>query len=235
MFVTVGAGSVIVANSGIAPLGVFGVAVAHGIALSIAITAFGGISGGHLNPAVTLSLWLGGRVRLTDAFGYVVAQVLGGVAAGGLLLAMFGRTADAIQLGTPGPRAGFGTGRVILVEAVFTFFLAVVMWATMVDERGRKVGGFGVGLSLLVGMLITAQFTGGVLNPARHFGTAVAAGHMRYWWVYWLGPAIGGVVAGLVYPTLFLDRRFPWRLVPALGEPGPTAEEPPRRTRGRSN
>jgi MIP family channel proteins len=218
MFVTVGAGSVIVANTGIAPLGVLGVAAAHGLTLAVVVTAFVGVSGAHVNPAVTLSLWVGGRMRLSEAAGYIVAQVLGGVVAGAILLGMLGRIGEAPQLGTPGPRADLGIGRVIAIEAVFTFFVLLAMWATVIDERGRKIGGFGVGLMLFSGMLVAAQLTGGVFNPARHFGPALVSGTLRYWWVYWVGPVAGGVLAGIVYPTVLLDRRFPWRLVPARDE-----------------
>lgn len=233
IFVTIGAGSVIVTNAGIAPLGVFGVAAANGLALAIVISAFVGISGGHFNPAVTLSLWVGGRIRPGDAASYVAAQVLGGVAAGGILLGMIGKVADQLQLGTPGPRAGMAIGRVVLIEAVFTFFLLIAFWGTIVDDRGAKVGGFGVGLMLFASMLVVAQLTGGVLNPVRHFGPALVAGSFRYWWVYWVGPIAGGVVAGIVYPTLLLDRRFPWRLVPARAEEPSGSESvtrPPRKS-----
>lgn len=230
IFVTIGAGSVIVTNAGFAPLGVFGVAAAHGLALAVVVSAFAGISGGHFNPAVTLSLWVGGRIRMADAASYLAAQVLGAVAAGGILLGMIGKIADQLQLGTPGPRAGLGIGRVVLVEAVFTFFLLIAYWGTVVDERASKVGGFGVGLMLFASMLVAAQLTGGAMNPVRHFGPALVAGSFRYWWVYWVGPIAGGVLAGVVYPTLLLDRRFPWRLVPTRDEAEP-AETETRSTR----
>lgn len=231
IFVTVAAGSVIVTNSQIAPLGIFGVATANGLALAIVVTGFATVSGGHMNPAVTLSLWLGGRIRSLDALQYVVVQVVAAIAAGGVLLGMLGRIADQINLGTPGPRAGFAIGRVVLIEAVFTFFIVVAHWMTIVDERGRHVGGFGVGMMFFASMLLAAQLSGGALNPARHIGPAIVAGHFRYWWVYWAGPAIGGIVAGLIYPTLLLDRHFPWRLVPAAAET--EAPEPPAARRGR--
>ncbi len=221
MFVTVGAGSVIVTNGQIAPLGVFGVAAAHGLVLAVAMTTFGGVSGGHFNPAVTLSMWVGGRIRANDAAAYLLAQISGAVAAGGLLLAMLGETGRGTNLGTPGPRAGYASGRVILIEAAFTFFVVLVYWGTMADDRGHSVGGFGAGMMFFAAMLVSAQLTGGVLNPVRHMGTGTVSGVMQNWWIYWVGPGIGGLLAGVVYPTLLLDRRFPWRLVPAAAETSP--------------
>lgn len=231
IFVTIGAGSVVVTNAGFAPLGVLGVVAAHGLALAVVVASFGAVSGGHFNPAVTVSVWLGGRMRISDAFAYMGAQIAGAVAAGGILLAMLGRTADQLLLGTPGPRAGLGVGRAVLVEVVFTLFVVITHWALMVDERNRVAGGFGVGLIFFASMLIAAQVSGGALNPVRHFGPALVSGSFRSWWVYWVGPVTGGILAGLVYPTLFLDRRFPWRLVPARDEE-PTAA-PARRARRR--
>jgi MIP family channel proteins len=234
MFITIGAGSVIVTNSNIAALGLFGVAAAHGLALAVVVTAFQEISGGHMNPAITVSLWVGGRVRVREAVTYIVAQLAGAVAAGGLLLAIFSKRGEAAQLGTPGPQVGVTSARAILIEAVFTFFLLIAYWATVADERGRKIGGFGVGLTLFVTMLIAGQLTGGVVNPARHFGTGLVAGSFNKWWLYWLGPLSGAVLAGVFYPTLLGDRGFPWRLVPTSGatDETPSGRRPRRRSRG---
>jgi aquaporin Z len=225
LFVTIGAGSVVVTNAQLAPLGVFGVVFAHGIAFAVVLAAFGG----QYNPALTVSVLVGGRMRIGDAASRIAAQIVGAVAAGGIVLAMLGQTADRLAVGTPAPRADLAAWRAILVEGVFTFFIAMVYWATMTEGRERIAAGFVVGLTLLASMLLAAQLSGGALNPVRHLGPAVVAGSFRRWWVYWVGPLGGGVLAGLVYPLVFGERRLPWRLVPATeAEP----REPARRGRG---
>jgi len=230
-FITVGVGSVIVANTGLAPIGVLGVAAAHGLTFAVLVSAFSGISGGHINPVVTFSALIGGRIRPADAFAYMLAQFAGAYVAVAVIWAMFGRFAHETQFVTPAVRAGFPLGRAILIEAVFTFFVVLAMWATVIEERGSRIGGFGPGLMLFVGILVAAQATGAALNPARHIAPAVFAGNLTNWWVYWVGPAAGGLLAGLIYPLLLGDRSFGWRLVPARSADGPPAPGQTRRGR----
>jgi len=92
------------------------------------------------------------------------------------------------------------------LEGVATFFLVLVFFATAVDSRGtfRSIAGFGIGLTMSLGILVAGPFTGGALNPARAFGPAVASGHWINWGIYWVGPLAGGFIAGLLYDSLFL-------------------------------
>jgi MIP family channel proteins len=209
-FVTIGAGAGIVAGGGIADLGTFGVAAANGIGLAVMVTAFFAISGAHFNPAVTLSALVGRRIRAVDALGYASCQILGALGAGLTLRIIFAEAAwRPARLGAPGLTVS--TGRGVLIEAVFTFFLAIVIWATGMDERGPRVGGFAIGLTVFVGVLVVGPLTGGAFNPARYLGPAAVADDLSNWWVYFVGPGIGGAVAGVLYPTLFGDG-FPWSL-----------------------
>lgn len=242
-FVVIGAGSVIVASSGLAQIGLFGVATAHGLAFAIMVTIFAATSGGHLNPAVTLSAWVGRRIESSDAAGYVVAQVLGALAGAGLLRAIFSEAQWRIsKIGTPSMAAGLGDGKGLLIEAVFTFFLCLAVWGTGIDERGSKVGGFAIGLTLFVSILVAGSLTGAGLNPARFLGPAILGGGLSDWWLYVLGPAIGGIVAAL-YGFLFLESEWPWARVPApplatapeVDEEEPVVAPPPRKRATRRN
>ncbi len=230
-FVTIGAGAGIIAGSGLADLGLLGVAAANGFGLAVMVTTFWVISGSHFNPAVTLSALIGRKIRPVDALGYVACQILGALGAGLTLRVIFEESAwRAAGLGAPGLTISAGRG--VLVEAVFTFLLAMVIWATGIDERGPKVGGFGIGATVFVGVLAVGPLTGGAFNPARYLGPAAIADNLTNWWVYFVGPGIGGAVAGVLYPTLFLGG-FPWRRAADVPEPAPTARKSTRKTGAR--
>jgi aquaporin Z len=208
IFFTIGAGAVIVETSPTTQgsVGLIGVAAAHGLTLAIMVTVFGGISGGHFNPAVSLGVLAGGKIEAPRAFSYIGAQLVGALAAGGMLRLMFVRERwEPSNLGTPSIGIGVSVGQAILIEAVLTFVLLIAVWGTGVDPRGAKVGGFGIGLAVFVDILVGGPLTGAAMNPARHFGTAAMSGYWSDWWVYWVGPILGGLLASLVYRGAFLD------------------------------
>jgi MIP family channel proteins len=232
-FVTIGAGAGIVAGGRIADLGLFGVAAANGIALAVVVTVFMSISGGHFNPAITLSAWLGRKIKTVDAVGYVGFQILGALGAGLTLRIIF---AEAFwrpsSLGAPTLGVGVSTGRGLFIEAVFTFFLALVVWGTGIDDRGPRVGGFAIGLTVFVGVLAVGPLTGGAFNPARYLGPAAVADQLSEWWVYIVGPGIGAGVVGLLYPTLFWDG-WPWARTAEAAEPAKPAARTTRKPAAR--
>jgi len=225
MFVTVLSGSVI-----LSPLiSTIGVALAHALVLAALVTAFAHISGGHFNPAVTLSAWVGGKIKTPDALGYVGAQILGALGAGLVLRIMYTELQwRSTSLGSP--RLSVSDGRGLFVEAVLTFIFVMVIWATGIDERGGKIAGLPIGFTLGALVLAAGPLTGAGLNPARYLGPAAVAGELGDWWVYFLGPAIGAVAAVLVYQGVF-GTGFAWgRLVPARtppAVPGEPATVPP--------
>ncbi len=183
------------------------VALAHGLALSIAITALGPISGAHFNPAVTIGLMMARKISPVLALLYILAQLIGGLAACLALVMVLPRGIwEAFDLGTPGV-ATIGTGQAVLLEAVLTFFLILAVFGTAVDARAPKIGGFGIGLTVFVDILVGGPFTGGVMNPARAITPAIVSGLWNdVWWIYWVGPILGGIVAALLYQAIFLPR-----------------------------
>jgi glycerol uptake facilitator-like aquaporin len=111
-------------------------------------------------------------------------------------------------LGTPILMPDFPRWGGLALEATTTFFLVLVVFATAVDERGsfRAIGGFGIGLTITLGIIVAGPFTGAALNPARAFGPAFASNHWLNQGIYWIGPLIGGFLAGLLYDSLFLRK-----------------------------
>ncbi len=191
-----------------AQFGVLGIAVAHAIVLSVMITATMSISGGHLNPAVTIGLLVARRVPLSTAGAYIVAQLIGGVFASLLVKFIFpiGIT-KAIALGTPTIANNIMLSQAITVEAVLTFFLVSAVFGTCVNPEAPKVGGFGVGLVLLFDILVGGPLTGSAVNPARAFGPAMVSGQWVGHAVYWVGPILGGLVAALLWEHVLLPKR----------------------------
>lgn len=192
--------------------GLVAVALAHGLALSIAVHVFGGISGAHFNPAVTAGMLATGRIRLGLALLYVVAQLVGATVAAALCKAVFPAEAvNAALLGIPLPAAWASTQTVLIVEFVLTFLLITSIFGTAVDGRGAtvKIGAFGIGLTVAFDILAGGPVTGASMNPARSFGPALVAGHWDWHWAYWVAPILGGVVAALVYHHLLLERPRP--------------------------
>ena len=203
LFFFVGAGSVVLgdylaANGGTGP-GLLGVALAHGLALAVLVSALGAVSGGHFNPAVTFGVWIMGRITPMRAVLYVVAQLVGGLAAGLALKIVFADAWQASNIGTPALGASITPAIGIGIEAVLTAFLVLAVIGTAVDARAPKIGGLAIGLAVAADILVGGPLTGAAMNPARWFGPAVAAGAYADWYVWWIGPAIGAAVAALVY------------------------------------
>jgi MIP family channel proteins len=188
--------------------GLLGIAVAHGLALAIMISALGAVSGGHFNPAVTFGFLVTGRQSVGSSIAYWVSQLLGAVVASYLLTMVIPSVlVDGARLGAAGLGEGITPGGAMLIELVLTFMLVTAVWGTAVDPRAPKIGGFGIGLTVTMGILLAGPFTGGALNPARAFGAALVMGAWGPHWVWWVGPLAGGAIAALVYRGLFLNEK----------------------------
>jgi MIP family channel proteins len=183
------------------------IAVAHGLALAVMISALGALSGGHFNPAVTFGFWVTRRISLTSAITYWVSQLLGAIAASFLLRAVVpGEPGAAVHFGVPMLASGVSVGQGFLLEFVMTFFLVTAVWGTAVDERGPKIGGFGIGLTVCMDILFGGPLTGAAMNPARAFGAACASGVWTDHWLYWVAPMAGGAAAARIYKSLMSPR-----------------------------
>lgn len=193
-FVFMAGGSIIVDQ--MTGTGMVSIAMVNGLALSVAITATMNISGGHLNPAVTIAFLMAGKIEMAKAGAYILAQLVGAAAAGFLLSVFFPTEAGmAVHLGTPALGEGVSLTKGLGAEIVTTIFLMLAIVGTMAGRKAPAgLGGFGVGLTAGLIILATGPLTGAAMNPARHFGTALASGHFDNMWIYWLGPIIGAGV-----------------------------------------
>ncbi|MFQ0829572.1 aquaporin Z [Serratia fonticola] len=198
-------------------IGFAGVALAFGLTVVTMAYAVGHISGGHFNPAVTMGLFAGGRFPAKDVIPYVVAQVIGGIAAAAVLyLVASGKTGfDATASGFASNGYGdhspgdYSLQAAIVIELVLTaFFLIVIHGAT--DKRAPA--GFAplaIGLALTLIHLISIPVTNTSVNPARSTAVAIFQGTwaLQQLWVFWLVPLIGGVIGGLIYRCLLEDKK----------------------------
>jgi MIP family channel proteins len=217
-FVFISAGAIcadqFLAATGQNGVGLLGIAVGSGLAFAVLVTALGHISGGHFNPAITIGYWVTRRLGTLDSISYWVAQLLGATAAAYLLkLTIPDTTWTAKALGSITPDLGgdFTRAHGITLEAVMTFVLVLVVFATAVDSRGAfdKIAGFAIGLTVTADILFGGPFTGAAVNPARAFGPALATSHWQNHGVYWAGPLLGGVLAAVLYDRAFLRDQPP--------------------------
>ena len=208
IFFFIGAGVIITNQFSNGAVGLLGIAIAHGVTLAVMISAFGGISGGHFNPAVTFGVMVSRRISVALGLQYMVAQLIGGVLAGLLLHVVFpSELCASVHLGTPAVAGGVSLGTAVLIEAILTFALVTSVFGTAIDPRAPKIGGFGIGLTVLVDILVGGPLTGASMNPARTFGPGLVAGFWENHWVYWVGPLIGGGLAGFVYETFIMEKK----------------------------
>jgi len=208
--VFVGAGSIIAANAaGGAGAGLVTIAIAHGLVIATMVTAVGHVSGAHFNPAVTISAWVTQKIKSSDAIAYIVAQLAGGAAGAAVLRGALPENIwKTSKLGVP-LVSNVSNGQAVLIESVLTFFLVWVVFATAIDPEGAfgKVAGLAIGFVILMDIMMGGPFTGAAMNPARSFGPALVGGYWKGWWVYWIGPIAGGIVAASLYDSVILRNR----------------------------
>ena len=209
MFVFVGAGSAVASEYAFNSSGLLVAAFANGIGLAVSISVTMAISGGQLNPAVTIGLLLGKKVKATDVIPYILAQLVGATIAGLALISLLpSDTGKAVSWGAPSLASGVTTATEgTAIELIMTFFLVLAVYGTIVDKRAPKIAGFGVGLIVLADVLVGGPFTGAAMNPARAMGPMIASlTFPSYWYIYWIGPVIGAALAGLVYSRILENK-----------------------------
>ena len=204
IFVLVGAGSAVGAgallNGNSASL-LLVAALANGLGLAMAVSATLGTSGGVLNPAVAIGLWVGKKLPSRELVPYILSELVGATAAGLALVSTFPAVLGTpVEWGSPTLSGLLSSWQGAGIEALLTFILVMAVYGTAVDPRAPRIGGLGIGLAVLADVLVAGNLTGAAMNPARAFGPMIAAGfYPSYWYIYAVGPIIGAVVAGLVY------------------------------------
>lgn len=197
VFIGVGA---IVSGSGL-----LGVALAHGLVIAVMASAVGHISGGHFNPAVTIGFLLTRRMAPSLAGVYLAAQLAAAIVAALALRAVYPEAAN-LDNGVPALNDAVGAGPGVLAEAILTFFLVWVIFATAADPRGafKSIAGLAIGFTVTLDILAGGPLTGAAMNPARWFGPALVQGQWDDFWLYLVGPFVGGTAAAVLYEWLYL-------------------------------
>ena len=190
------------------PAGVVGTAIAFGLAVVTMAYTIGGISGCHINPAITLGVALSGRMSWKEACGYWAGQLIGGILAGAVLL-LVANVVSAPDLtgalGSNGVANAGGAGGAFLVEVIATFlFVLVVLGTTDAKVGAGKFAGLAIGLSLILIHLVCINLTGTSVNPARSIGPAIFAGGdaLKDVWVFICAPLVGGALSALCWKGL---------------------------------
>ena len=200
-----------------------GVALANGLTIAVMASAVGHISGGHFNPAVTLGFLVTRRIGPALAALYWLAQIAGAVLGALALRALFPSEAN-LDTGVPVVNPAINDLQGVAIEALLTFFLVWVIFATAVDPGGafKTISGLAIGLTVAIGVLATGPLTGAAMNPARALGPEIVFNSWDDFWVYLVGPPVGAAVAALAYEWLYLgaDR------LPVVGTPASGVDEP---------
>ncbi|KAH7296712.1 hypothetical protein KP509_26G035700 [Ceratopteris richardii] len=209
LFVFAGVGSVLAfgaLDSGdLSPSGLLAIAVTHAFALFVTVAIAANISGGHVNPAVTFALALGGHITILKAIVYWIAQLLGAVVGCYLLKVSTNGLAPAVHALGSGESALEG----VICEIIITFGLVYTVHATAVDPKAgdiSKIAPICIGFVVGANILAAGPFSGGSMNPARSFGPAFVSGDWTDHWVYWVGPLVGGAIAAGVFGGVFHSR-----------------------------
>ena len=195
-------------------LGLLGTALAYALVFAVMVTVTTSISGGHLNPAITLGALLTGKIEARSALLYLAAQLVGATLAAFVLLRTFSSEIwQPVDLGTPTLAAGVSFTTGVFIEAVLTSLLVfTALRVAPEDDRPVPLTGFTTGAVLLCGILFGMPLTGAAINPARAFGPALVSGVWSDHLVYWIGPTIGAFLGAVAYSALSTsDSRTPAR------------------------
>ncbi|KAI7797282.1 aquaporin 8a, partial [Triplophysa rosa] len=186
-------------------------ALAHGLALAIAIAIFGEVSGGHFNPAVSVCVYLIGGMEFILLVPYMISQMLGGVIAASLAKAVTTEMAygNATGAAFDAVLSADVVGSATLAEMIMTLFLTIVVSMGAVNGRTLSpLAPFCIGLTVTANILAGGGISGACMNPARAFGPAIVSGHWTYHWIYWVGPLTGALVTVSIVRLIMGDKKI---------------------------
>ncbi len=179
--------------------GLLGVALAHGFVVIGFIYAYGHISGTHINPAVTIALWVGQQIDATSAIGYIIVQLLGGILGAFVLSYVLNDPTSTLGVTVLN---GVDPSQGLIIEILLTFFLVNAIFNTAVSGKAGNLAPVAIGLTLVFCILMGGPLTGASLNPARTLGPAIATGNFSDLWLYFVGPIGGAILASILYINL---------------------------------
>ena len=194
-------------GTGLSIEGIIMISLAHGSAIGLMVYAFGHVSGAHINPAVTIPMIITKKISPADGAGYIALQLIGGIIAAFALVAILPDLGQAVNFGTqaPGDLINGDPMSALWLEMIFTFFLVTTIFLVAVHKKAPAgIHGISIGGMVFLLHLVGVPLTGASMNPARTLGPAIASGFWEFHWVYWVGPIIGGIIAGLIMNYIFV-------------------------------
>jgi MIP family channel proteins len=207
--VFIGAGAAAIIGDGAGQSAIGAIAFAHGLTVMVFVFAYGSVSGGHMNPAVTIGVLAAGAIGTAEAIAYIVSQLVGGIAGAMALSAVLGGVATG--LGTPALAHGLALGTTTVtitpaagfaIEAMLTFFLVTVVLSTAVAGRAGALAPLAIGMTLTFNIIMGGALTGAAFNPVRALGPMIATGKLSDAWLYVLAPLVGACVAAFIHASL---------------------------------
>lgn len=203
-----------ISTTGPAGIGLLGISFAFGLAVVAMAYAIGPITGCHINPAITISMLVAGKIKSGEAVNYLIGQFAGALAGAGVLLLILRGQADYAGLGEwalgsngwgEGYLGNYNTASAFITEAVLTFLFLFVIFATTSKNGSGPLTGLAIGVTLVLIHLVAIPITGTSVNPARSFGPAILAGGkaLSQLWLFIVAPIVGGIAAALVWKGLF--------------------------------
>ena len=181
------------------------ISLGHGAAIGLMVYAFGHVSGAHINPAVTIPMMITKKIGIKDGIAYIISQIIGAIVATGTLVALFPEIGKPVFWGAHGGPSALLEGSMmsgLVLEIILTFFLVTVIFMTVIHKKAPKsVYGATIGGMIFLLHLVGVPLTGASMNPARSFSPTLFSGDAGLWevqWLYWVGPIVGGIIAGLI-------------------------------------
>ena len=193
--------------------GIIMISLGHGAAIAFMVYAFGHVSGAHINPAVTIPMMITKKIGIADGIGYIIFQIIGAIVATGTLMALLPEIGQPVFWGAHGGPSDLLGGSLmsgLVLEIILTFFLVTVIFMTAVHKKAPKsVYGAVIGGMVFLLHLVGVPLTGASMNPARSLSPTLLSGDAGLWevqWLYWVGPIVGGIIAGLIMNYIYVNK-----------------------------
>jgi aquaporin-4 len=197
-------------GSGLSVESILMIALAHGAAIGIMVYAFGHVSGAHINPAVTIAMLVTRNIKGKDAAGYIGSQIVGAILAAAAHMAILPVAGAAVNFGTQGGPSeflNFNAASGLAVEIILTFFLVTTIFMAAVHRKAAAgMAGIAIGGMIFLLHLVGVPLTGASMNPARTLGPAIVSWYWDFHWIYWVGPIVGAVLAGLIMQYVYVKK-----------------------------
>jgi aquaporin-4 len=190
--------------------GIIMISLGHGAAIGIMIYAFGHISGAHINPAVTIAMMVTRNINVKDGAAYIGSQIIGAIAAAVAHMVILPEAGAKVNFGTQGGPSeflNFSVASGVGVEIILTFFLVTTIFMAAVHRKAAAgMAGIAIGGMIFLLHLVGVPLTGASMNPARTLGPAIVSGYWDFHWIYWVGPIVGAVIAGVIMQYIYVKK-----------------------------